>query len=107
VNSELLFSIVLDQIVVRTINKFNSNMYKVRQYLWDLAQVNVTQAQPYKDQMWELREKHDNLVDHYNERVAYRNQLIRQIDAKKHAEIQQLLDSMKHQVQDVISEWTS
>lgn len=82
-------------------------MYKVRQYLWDLAQANAKQAQPYKDRMWELKEQHDKLVDRYNERIAHYNQLVQQIDAKKHAEVQKFLDEMRHQVQDVIAEWTS
>jgi hypothetical protein len=57
--------------------------------------------------MLELVKKHNDLVDRYNGRMAYRNQLVQQIDAKKHAEAQQFLEDLKQQVRDVITEWKS
>ncbi|KAI6174907.1 hypothetical protein M3Y97_00973400 [Aphelenchoides bicaudatus] len=96
-----------ETIVVRTINKFNGKMYRVRKYLWDLGQEHNKSVQPYKNKMWELNAKYDELVNHYNSRIAVYNKLIQKVDAKKHAEVEKFIDDMRNEVRSLIDEWTS
>lgn len=82
-------------------------MDRVRKYLYELARLNEKSVKPSKDRMLELKEKHDNLVKHYNDRVDYHNTLVQALYDKQHAENEEFIKDVKRQIQEIIAEWTS
>jgi hypothetical protein len=76
----------------------------VRKHIFELGELNAKQVKPFKDQMWALQAKHNQLVDHYNNRVGYHNQLVKQLHDKRHAENEQFIAEIKEDLQSAIKD---
>lgn len=92
---------------MRTINKHAGNMDKVRIDLFEMGKAHVESIHPYRDKMWALAKEYEENVKHYNSRVDVHNQLVKKIDEKKHAEIEEFIADNKSQIQAVIDEWNT
>lgn len=82
-------------------------MDKVRIEIFEMGKVHVESIRPYRTRMWGLVKEYEEKVKHYNSRVHFHNELVRNADKKKHADIEEFIVNIKLRIQGVIDELNS
>lgn len=80
-------------------------MDKVRIEIFEMGKQHMKAAR--RDRILKLMEKYKKKIEHYNSTVARYNQLVKKLDEKKHADVEEFIAGIKLRVQGVIDELNS